>query len=70
MKATTVTCLFVTRDGGLCVKLLESPIPPTWEEQPIPPGILHAVKLLGMQPVHGRSFKRTCDGHIPVFEEV
>ena len=67
-RATTVTCLFYTRDGGLSVELLDSPVPETYTKNPTPPGMLHALHLLGMQPLQ-RNFKRTVAGAIPVFEE-
>jgi hypothetical protein len=67
MKASPVTCLFVSRDGRLAVRLLDEPIPE--QHQDIPPGMQHAIMALGMWPVV-RTFKRTVDGKIPVFEEV
>jgi hypothetical protein len=67
MKATTVTCLFVSNDGRLSVKLLESPVPDHWAEPAAPPGMMHACVVLGIAPV--RMWKRTAEGAIPVFEE-
>lgn len=67
---TTITCLFYTSQGSLSVKLIPQPVPAEWDDSvQMPMGVMHAVKLLGMQPPAGRKFKRTADGAIPVFEE-
>lgn len=65
--ATTVTCLFVSQDGRLSVQLIDSPVPAEHVMPVAPPGMMHACRVLGINPV--RSFKRTVDGSIPVFEE-
>ena len=66
---TTVTCLFYTRDGSLAVRLLDRPVPDTITDNPVYPGMMHAIRALGMTQPILRSFKRTVDGAIPVFEE-
>lgn len=68
MKATTVTCLFVSKDGRLAVHLMESPVPAQHEIPAAPPGMMHACRVLGISGV--RLFKRTVEGALPVYEEV
>ena len=46
MKATTVTCLFVSKDGRLAVHLMESPVP-------VPGGQLHVTASFGVASYGG-----------------
>jgi hypothetical protein len=64
---TTVTCLFISQDGRLSVQLMPRPVPETYEIVTAPPGMMHACAVLGIPPI--RTFRRTVDGGIPVFEE-
>lgn len=66
--ANTKTCLFVTKDGRLSVDIMGEPIPEVVTRvRPDLVGAAHACALLGITPF--RTFKRTVDGSIPVFEE-
>ncbi len=69
MKVTTLACLFVGKDGGLSVQLIEPPLPAEYQIPPIPPGMQHAVRVLGLMTAV-RVFKRTAEGGLPVYEEV
>jgi hypothetical protein len=69
MRVTTLTCLFVSKDGRLSIHQLEPPAPPEFQLQPVPPGMKHAAKVLGL-PSEPRVFKRTAEGSLPVYEEV
>jgi hypothetical protein len=64
---TTVTCLFVSQ-RGLSVRLLAKPVPESWDEALAPAGMAHACRVLGVPMI--RTFKRTTEEAIPVFEEV
>jgi hypothetical protein len=66
---TTLACLFVGKDGGLAVRLLEPPLPAEVEDPYIPPGARHAARLLGLLS-SVRVFKQTAEGRLPVYEEV
>jgi hypothetical protein len=68
MKATTVTCLFVSKDGRLAVHLMDAPVPAQHEIPAAPPGMMHACRVLGIAGV--RIFKRTVEGALPVYEEI
>jgi hypothetical protein len=65
MKVTTLTCLFVSKDGRLAVRLMDAPVPSQHE---IPVQRVHACRILG--PAGVRLFKRTVEGALPVYEEV
>ena len=69
MKVTTLECLFVGKNGGLAVELLEPPVPAEFRVAAVPPGAEHAARLLGL-PHEERVFRRTADGAVPVYEEV
>ena len=66
-KVTTLTCLFLS-ERGLAVQLLEPPVPEEYQIPPIPPGMLHAARVLGLAN-EVRVFKRIADGALPVYEE-
>lgn len=68
MKATSLTCLFWTKTGCMSVRVMDAPVQETFIEPIAPPGMMHALAALGMTPL-SRTFKRTCDGAMPVFEE-
>ena len=68
MKVTTLACLFVGKNGGLAVELLEPPVPAEFRVAAVPPGAEHAARQLGLP--HERVFRRTADGAVPVYEEV
>ena len=67
-KVTTLTCLFLSKHGHLSVKLIEPPVPEQFQTPEIPPGLLHAARVLGLSDTV-RVFKRTADGALPVYEE-
>jgi hypothetical protein len=69
MRVTTLTCLFVSKDGRLSIHQLEPPAPAEFQLQPIPPGMKHAAKVLRL-PSEPRTFKRTVEGSLPVYEEI
>jgi hypothetical protein len=68
MKVTTLACLFVSNDGRISIRLLDTPAPPQHEFPSVPPGMMHACQVLGL-PAR-RVFKRTVDGALPVYEEI
>jgi hypothetical protein len=68
-KLALETCLIVSRDGGVAIQLLEPPLPKTFQIPPVPPGMMHAARLLGLTSTV-RSFNRTVDGVLPIYEEV
>jgi hypothetical protein len=68
-KVKTLTCLFISKSGGLSVRLIEPPLAEEYQTPEIPPGMLHAVRLLGLSE-QVRVFKRTVEGALPVYEEV
>ena len=68
-KVNTRACLFISKRGDLAVRLLEPPLPEEYATPEVPPGMLHAVRLLGM-PDQVRIFKRTVEGAVPVYEEL
>jgi hypothetical protein len=53
----------------LSIHQLEPPAPAEFQLQPIPPGMKHAAKVLGL-PSEPRTFKRTVEGSLPVYEEI
>ena len=67
-KVTTLACLFLSKRGDLSVQLIEPPVPEEFRTPPIPPGMLHAVRALGMGD-QVRVFKRIVEGVLPVYEE-
>ena len=69
MKLTTLACLFVGRNAGLAVQLLEPPLPDQLQIPPVPPGMMHAIRVLGLSHTV-RVFKLTAQDRIPVYEEV
>lgn len=69
MSATTETCLFVSRDGSLSVMLLDEPLP-SIHEIPVAVARTFAMSMCMTDPPPVRRFKRTTDGHIPVYEEL
>ena len=68
MKVTTLTCLFVSRDGQLAIQLLEPPVPDEYQMTTVPPGMMHAARLLGLR-AEVRVFKRIAEGALPVYQE-
>ena len=62
------TCLFVSKSGGFAVHLLESPLQDHYEFPPVPPGMRHAVRLLGLSSMI-RVYRQTAEGGLPVYEE-
>jgi hypothetical protein len=68
MKLVAQTCLFVSKDGRLAIHLMEPPLPATFKTPTIPPGMVHAARVLGLQ-VAERAFTRTAEGGLPVYEE-
>jgi hypothetical protein len=68
-KLALETCLFVGKDGGVAIQLLEPPLPKTYQIPPVPPGMMHAARLLGLTSTV-RSFNRTVDGLLPIYEEI
>jgi hypothetical protein len=49
--------------------LLDSPVPEEYQIPPVPPGMMHALRLLGMAD-QVRVFKRIASGAMPVYQEV
>lgn len=68
-KVKTRACLFISKGGDLAVRLIEPPFPEEYQTPEVPPGMLHAVRLLGLSD-QIRIFKRTVEGALPVYEEV
>jgi hypothetical protein len=68
MKVTAITCLFVAKDGAIAVRSIEPPLAERYEEPPVPPGMRHAVKVLGLLATI-RIYKKTVGGAMPVYEE-
>jgi hypothetical protein len=68
-KVTTLTCLFISKSGGLAVRLIEPPLAEEYQTPEIPQGMLHAARLLGLMD-QVRVFKRTVEGALPVYEEL
>jgi hypothetical protein len=68
MKLAARTCLMVSKDGRLAIQLIEPPLPATFKTPTIPPGMEHAVRVLGLQAAV-RAFTRTAEGELPVYEE-
>jgi hypothetical protein len=69
MKVTTLTCLFVSTDGRLSIRLMNPPLPPHCEVPTIPPEMAPAARALGLG-LEVRIFKRTVEGLLAVYEEV
>jgi hypothetical protein len=69
MELTSLACLFVSKTGCFAVRLIEPPLQAVYEEPPVPPGMRHAVRLLGLESTI-RTYKRTVDGELPVYEEI
>jgi hypothetical protein len=68
-KVKTLACLFFSKSGDLAVHLIEPPVPEEFQTPELPPGMLHAVHVLGLSD-RVRVFKRTVEDGIPVYEEV
>ncbi len=68
-KVKTLACLFFSKRGELAVRLIEPPVPEEYKTPEVPPGMLHAVRVLGLSE-NIRVFKRTVEGAIPVYQEV
>ena len=68
-KVTTVTCLFLSKRGELSIQLIEPPVPEEYEIPKIPRGMLHAVRVLGLED-RIRVFKRIAEGALPVYQEL
>lgn len=68
MRFTAVTCLFVGKDGAVAIRSIEPPLEESYEIPPVPPGMRHAVKVLGLLATI-RKYKRTVEGGLPVYEE-
>jgi hypothetical protein len=68
-KVKTLACLFFSKSGDLAVRLIEPPVPEEYKTPEVPPGMLHAVRVLGLSH-QVRVFKRTAEGKIPVYQEV
>lgn len=68
-KVKTLACLFFNKQGDLAVRLIEPPVPEEYQTPEVPPGMLHAVRVLGLSE-RIRVFKRTAADGIPVYEEV
>jgi hypothetical protein len=68
MQLSSLACLFVSKDGGFAVRLIEPPLEASYEVPVVPPGMRHAIRLLGLQSTI-RTFRRTVDGALPVYEE-
>ena len=69
LKLAARTCLFVSKDGKLAIHLMDPPLPETYRMPTVPPGMVHAARLLGLQ-VAPRAFARTAEGALPVYEEI
>jgi hypothetical protein len=68
-KLALETCLFISKNGGVAIQLIEAPLPKTFQIPPVPPGMMHAARLLGLTSTV-RSFNRTVDGVLPIYEEI
>ena len=68
-KVTTLACLFLSKQDQLAVRLIEPPVPEEYQVPSIPPGFVHAVRVLGMTD-QIRTFKRVVEGVLPVYEEI
>ena len=70
VRVTTLTCLFLSKDGDhLSVQLIEPPVPEEYQIPAIPPGMVHAVRVLGLAG-QIRVFKRIAEGALPVYQEL
>jgi hypothetical protein len=69
MKLKTRACLFVSRNGGFAVHNIEPPLEEQYQIPPVPPGMRHALKVLGLLSTV-RVYKQTADGVLPVYEEI
>jgi hypothetical protein len=61
--------LFFSKRGALAVHLLDSPVPEEYQIPTVPPGMMHALRLLGMTD-QVRVFKRVASGAMPVYQEI
>jgi hypothetical protein len=69
-KVNTLACLFFSAGGGgLAVRLIVPPLAQEYQTPEVPRGMLHAVRLLGLSD-RVRTFKRTVEGAVPVYEEI
>ncbi len=68
-KVNTLACLFISNRGDLAVRLMVPPLPEEYQTPEVPPGMLHAVRLLGLSD-RVRTFKRIVEGAVPVYEEL
>ena len=68
-RVKTLACLFFSKSGDLAVRLIEPPVPEELQTPEVPPGMLHAVRLLGLSD-RIRVFKRIAEGAVPVYQEI
>jgi len=68
MESSSIICLFVAKNGAIAIRALEPPLEDQYEVPPVPPGMRHAVKAVGLLSTI-RTYKRTADGALPVYEE-
>jgi len=65
----TLACLFLSKEGALAVHLLDRPVPEKYHIPAVPPGMMHALRVLGMAN-EVRVFKRIVSGTLPVYQEL
>ena len=68
-KVRTLTCLFIGRGQCHETRKIEPPLAEEYQTPEVPPGMLHAVRVLGLSE-QVRVFKRTVEGALPVYEEL
>jgi hypothetical protein len=65
----TLACLFLSKHGALAVHLVDRPVPEKYHIPAVPPGMMHALRVLGMTD-QVRVFKRIASGQLPVYQEL
>jgi len=67
-RVNTLACLCLSKRGELAVRLMEPPVPEEFQTPEVPPGMLHAVRLLGLSD-QIRVFRRIAEDGLPLYQE-
>jgi len=67
-RVNTLACLCLSKSGELAVRLIEPPVPEEFQTPEVPPGMLHAVRLLGLSD-QIRVFRRIAEDGLPLYQE-